>query len=69
MYSLKRAEMQETEEEKKVQKKELKMWLRLTFLHCLVAAKTTRSNLSTRFSEIKGERSVSRGVTLLAPNS
>lgn len=39
------------------------------YLHCLDAAKMTRSNLSTRFSEIDGERSVNRGVTLLAPSS
>lgn len=38
-------------------------------LHCLAAAKTTRSNRSTRFSEIEGERSVNKGVTLLAPSS
>lgn len=38
-------------------------------LHCLDAAKMTRSSLSTRFSEIDGERSVNRGVTLLAPSS
>lgn len=38
-------------------------------LHCLDAAKITRSSLSTRFCEIDGERSVNRGVTLLAPSS
>lgn len=38
-------------------------------LHCLVAARMTRCNRSTRFSEIDGERSVNRGVTLEAPNS
>jgi len=38
-------------------------------LHCFDAAKMTRFNLSTRFSEIDGERSVNRGVTLSAPSS
>lgn len=38
-------------------------------LHCLDAAKITRCNLSTRFSEIEEDRSVNKGVTLLAPNS
>jgi len=39
------------------------------YLHCLAAAKLTRSNLSTRFSEIMGDLSVKSGVTLLAPSS
>lgn len=42
---------------------------RVESLHCLAAAILTRCNLSSRFSEIVGERSVRRGVTLLAPSS
>lgn len=37
--------------------------------HCLVAANAIRSNLCTRLSDMVGQRSVSRGVTLLAPSS
>lgn len=38
-------------------------------LHCLTAANMTRCNLSTLFSPIVWDRSVRRGVTLLAPSS
>lgn len=38
-------------------------------LHCLDAAKITRCSLSTRFSEIDWQRSVNKGVKLLAPSS
>ena len=65
MYSYSEKE----KEREKAFKKHLTICKHSTFLHCLVAAKTTRCNLSTRFSEIEEDLSVSRGVTLLAPSS
>lgn len=38
-------------------------------LHCFDAARITRPNLSNQLSEMDGERSVNKGVTLLAPRS
>ena len=43
--------------------------LQYGYLHCSPAAKLSRSNLSTRLSQIMEDLSVKSGVTLLAPSS